>query len=129
MWGAKMMTDNEITKALECCGKNTPICIECSYKGKCNRKDCYDYLKSDALDLINRQKAEIEMLQGLANHHRNVIDYLNNGIAIAKAKAIKEFVMRFEKKIRDVKVTLGQTWEIQSALKEVEKEMVGDENG
>ncbi len=57
------MTDNEIIKALECCGKNPPICIECSYKGKCNRKDCYDYLKSDALDLIARQKAEIERLK------------------------------------------------------------------
>lgn len=57
------MTDNEIVKALECCGKNPPSCADCGYKGKCNRRDCYDYLKLDAFDLINRQKAEIEELK------------------------------------------------------------------
>ena len=31
-----------------------------------------------------------------------------------------------EKNIKDVEVTLGQTWEIQNALKKTLKEMVGD---
>lgn len=45
-----------------------------------------------------------------------------------KSEAIKEFVKKFEKKIKDVKFTLGQTWEIQNALKDTLKEMVGDDN-
>lgn len=39
------------------------------------------------------------------------------------SEAIKEFVKKFEKKIKDVKFTLGQVWEIQCALKQTLKEM------
>lgn len=84
------MTDNEIIKELEGCSCDT---LEL------------------ALDLINRQKAEIERLKG---EIKNI-----------SAKTLK----RFEKNLKDVKVTLGQTWEIQNALKETLKEMVGDNNG
>jgi hypothetical protein len=56
------MTDNEIIKALECCcggdgGKNCYCCplYEVS--------PCTNALSKYALDLINRQKAEIERLQ------------------------------------------------------------------
>lgn len=55
------MTDNEIIKALNCC--MNADCINCPrwtdewYSGMCN-----DFLK-DVLDLINRQKAEIERLE------------------------------------------------------------------
>jgi protein-arginine kinase activator protein McsA len=50
------MTDNYIIKALECCKAYN--CKECSYRGKCNE------IKHDALDLINRQKAENIDLKG-----------------------------------------------------------------
>ena len=56
-------TESEIMNALECCAKNPPSCADCNYKGKCNRRDCYDYLKLDALDLINRKNAENKRLQ------------------------------------------------------------------
>ena len=46
----------------------------------------------------------------------------------AKSEAIKEFKKTFEKKIKDVEFTLGQTWEIQNALKDTLKEMAGDDN-
>ena len=46
------MTDNEIIKALECCGGSN--CHECPIEG------CTDDIFGNALDLINRQKAEIE---------------------------------------------------------------------
>ena len=53
------MTDNEIIKALECCGIKH-CCEECPYKGvKCK---LMNGVLSDALDLINRQQAEIERL-------------------------------------------------------------------
>jgi hypothetical protein len=53
------MTDNEIIKALECCDGTLAGCAECpNYK---NRFCCT--IEKDALDLINRQKAEIEGLK------------------------------------------------------------------
>ena len=122
------MTDNDIIKALECCGKNPPVCHECKYKGKCNRIDCYDYLKRDVLDLINRQKAEIESKNDLIHRQSDVISEQKEKLESIYSEAIKEFIKRFEKKIKDVKFTIGQTWEIKSALKEAKKEMVGEED-
>ena len=58
------MTDNEIIKALECCGELFPNpCSQCPYL---NTTPCVQ-LKRDVLDLINRQKAEIEKYK--AEHH------------------------------------------------------------
>ena len=59
------MTDNEIIKALECCNKsdNGKGCFECPYRQYC--PDCLRRRNEDTIDLINRQKAEIERLQGL----------------------------------------------------------------
>ena len=53
------MTDNEIIKALERCSTSYN-CGDCPYY--CNAEDCPDRLMNDALDVINRQKAEIERL-------------------------------------------------------------------
>ena len=52
------MTDKEIIKALECCIKHTE-CPECPMKGT---RNCISELNKNALDLINRQQAEIERL-------------------------------------------------------------------
>ena len=41
--------------------------------------------------------------------------------------AVREFVRKFEFEIKDLKVTLGQTWEIQMAIKTVIKKMLGEE--
>ena len=57
----KKLTDEEVVKALECC-INDKCSEECPYRGK--RYDCvYQHRhEKDLLDLINRQKAEIERL-------------------------------------------------------------------
>ena len=56
------MTDNEIIKALKCCPKctNAYICTEskCPLFGQ----NCLYILSENALNLINRQKAEIDNL-------------------------------------------------------------------
>lgn len=61
------MTDNEIIKALECCSLiNSEACNDCPLF--INRKKeclCVDKLMRGALDLINRQKVEIERLQSM----------------------------------------------------------------
>lgn len=51
------MTDNEIIKALECC--EVGDCINCPF----DRDACDDELAREALNLITRQKAEIEKLK------------------------------------------------------------------
>lgn len=54
------MTDKEIIKALECCGNViTSSCKECSYHSTYNA-NCVRELMRNALDLINRQQAEIK---------------------------------------------------------------------
>ena len=54
------LTDNEIIKALECCGVNRD-CSGCPKEKE--SYGCYFVLCGGALDLINRKKAEIEELQ------------------------------------------------------------------
>ena len=56
-----MLTDNEIIKALECCIRDNVSCDGCPAVGVCQHDP--DCPKSIALDLINRQKAEIEKLE------------------------------------------------------------------
>ena len=59
------MTDNEIIKAFELCFAKRGTILTC---GKCPYhnfgKLCKVKRDKDALDLINRQKAEIERLKG-----------------------------------------------------------------
>ena len=56
------MTDTEIIKALECCAGDgtTKDCYSCSIY---EIDECQCVLPKQALDLINRQKAEIERLK------------------------------------------------------------------
>ena len=58
------MTDNEIIKALECC-KNSlsekDACRDCPLYEE-EEVTCITILSKNALDLINRQKAEIDIL-------------------------------------------------------------------
>lgn len=58
------MKDNEIIKALECCNRNGS-CSKCPYDRIRfeSERDCASEMTADALDLINRQKAEIERLK------------------------------------------------------------------
>lgn len=55
------MTDNEIIKALECCCKNNN-CEGCPLDYLTFSSQCASELAIKSLDLINRQRAEIERL-------------------------------------------------------------------
>ena len=96
------MTDNEIIKALNVCKNNSldPPCAKCPFVGE---RYCLEVLHKSTLDLINRQRAEIERLQGLAeemvdNNEAWVRDNceLRNNLKTAKAEAIKEFAERLK---------------------------------
>ena len=111
------MTGEQIVKALECCSQKDK-CFKCPYDLVCYDAEFKSILAKDALDLINRQKAEIERLK-----ERN--DELNALNKIASIEAIKEFW-------ENLKTTSIQGfWDITSYVDvddgdNLVKEMVGD---
>lgn len=85
------MTDNEIIKALECCvywesDKSCEDCPENTYGFGCGNK-----LAKHSLDLINRQKAEIEGLNIELQSMRSAANSYKTHYETAKSDAIKEF--------------------------------------
>ena len=81
------MTDKEIIKALECCTadedcKHCPLIKELSY--------CSDDIMKYALDLIQRQQIEIDIIQKFYETQ------YDQTIKAAKYEAIKEFATRLE---------------------------------
>ena len=64
------LTDAEIIKALECCiAKSGKGCSNCPYHHY--YEECRTKRNNDCIDLINRQKAEIERLQ---KHNEMVLE-------------------------------------------------------
>ena len=89
------MTDEQIIKALECCKIGN--CDDCPFYGI--KEDCDVELPEEALNIINRQKAEIERLQKENERWKNGF----MGACMLencklkdewKSEAIKEFVVR-----------------------------------
>ena len=87
------MTDNDIIKALECCTQQAgcsgcPFVIsdEIKYRGGYS---CSEALRKNALDLINRQQAEIERLEA---QHRE----MSIGMKVLKKKAIEKFAEKLK---------------------------------
>jgi len=80
------MIDNEIIKALEQCSSSigAEACKRCPFDEKniCDTED--NAPQKYALDLINRQKEEIERYKG-------VIKRLEDGVRLAKIEIVKEF--------------------------------------
>ena len=77
------MIDKEIIKALECCGNIVDsTCKGCVYHETYNAS-CVVRLMRDALDLINRQQAEIDRYKG-------VIKILEKDVAAARNEGVKE---------------------------------------
>ena len=89
------MTDNEIIKALECCADESyENCNECPYSidtVSCERMK----LLEDSLYLINRQKADIEVLKAINESLKADIPFI---IANTKSEARKEFVKKIKEK-------------------------------
>ena len=114
------MTDNEIIKALECCVDwcGNVSCWDCPLKNT----GCihFDKLK-ETLDLINRQKAEIERLKGMVSQNEGVLPRYEQ---LIKAEAIKEFAERLKENS-----IATFSWNGVVLVEEIDnllKEMVGD---
>ncbi len=95
------MTDNEIIKALECCtddSNGVTRCERCPYQTT-DLDYCIDDLLEQALDLINRQQAKIERLNGELITEKTRRENAVNAYHEAKAEAIKEFAERLHTEI------------------------------
>ena len=84
------MTDNEIIKALGCCTQHEYICPEeCPVYEYEGARHCDTHIMLQALDLINRQKAEIELKTMDVESLTNERDALYEMIAEQKADVEK----------------------------------------
>ena len=106
------MTDNEIIKAMEYCYANENHCRICPYMQK---DQCIVVRTKDALDLINRQKAEIEALKLINSTYAADTNEI-------REIAIKEFAERLKEQIHIKKDRLFYADKIDNLV----KEMVGD---
>ena len=123
----KKYTDEEIIKALEC-HINAEDCVGCEMFGRCDEI----ILTKLVLDLINRQKAEIERLR--AKVETRTQEKLALGgvytqkLKTAKAEAYKEFAEKLENEI-NIRTTYSreQDKNVIRIMHNLLKEMVGEE--
>lgn len=114
------MTDNEIIKALECC-VNNQYCWLCVLKDR--EDDCYDILKS-ALDLINRQKAEIDRLK---NELHGKVDYIHE-----QQEVIDDLKDKYNKKGLTLNIAVDKEQiekSVQECMRDYELQFNGIRNG
>lgn len=122
------MTDAEIIKALECC-------CEAELKEDCKKLKCpffdneiYNCMNVDdenamcrySLDLISRQKAEIEKLQKENNQFADIVKLYSE----IKAEARKEFAERLTDNF--CPMCDYEKWQIEDAVDNLIKEMEGE---
>jgi hypothetical protein len=118
-------TDDEIIKALELCftPKGTKdTCAKCPFHKF--RALCKVERDRAALDLLHRQKAEIERLKKIGDdktseilRHATAIGELHKQLETAKSEAIKEFAQRLRKRAR---MPLGTLYRAMVYLKDID---------
>ncbi len=126
----KKFTDEEIKSSLEVIA-TTQNCNECKIRnckwGTCN---CSQITANVALDLISRQKEEIERLKN-RDMQVEVSDKLEREI---KAEAYKEFAEKLEEKLCDCHTVSDREYcgfdcgDIHQIITNILKETVGEEN-
>lgn len=133
------MTDNDIIKALKCCVDNGK-CKECPINPHYgNYGYCTNLALTYALDLINRQKAEIDELRKSEEiAKQNAVNMARAMPNIAKAtriEAIKEFAGRLRKHLERRTEYDEGGWDMdvltvtEENIDNLVKEMTENENG
>ena len=108
------LTDEQIIKALERCSLHKECCY-CNAVEECGSKKV---LTNSALDLINRQKAEIESSQ-------MAFDAMKRLAKEGKVKAIKEFVEKLKEQLKKECSPIPYSF-LAELVDNLVKEMVGD---
>ncbi len=89
------MKDNDFIIPLRCFLYEEENCKSCVYL-KRTEKMCHELFYADILDLINRQKAEIERLEQNLKEAFEEIEALKQVNLTYKAEAVKEFAERLK---------------------------------
>ena len=84
------MTDYEIIKGLECCGRES--CNGCPYNKNCHQGNP---MIGDALDLIKRQQEEIERLKEFIVETRRCDKEIKSEAVKAFAERLKDRIVNF----------------------------------
>ena len=144
-------TDEQIIKAMRCVIGNGVNCSECEYQKALPFPSCRRMCAKNALDLINRQKAEKERLEDenytLKNKieiRDNLIEQLGSDIDIkyntiytmreklknSKSEAIKEFAERLKEKADDYVLAEGEfeTMIFENDIDDLVKEMTEEKS-
>jgi chromosome segregation ATPase len=113
-----ILTDSEMIKAIECCTSTTEIgCELCPYSSTVN---CLLRSTQDALDLINRYKAEIERLTDLINEIAEANEDLvrdNHDLYVSLKKRDAE-IEELERQIENIEQEAELKWEREEMLDE-----------
>ena len=108
----RKFTDDEIIKALECC-RDFGDCSLCPYAGATfeDEPDCAEKMHTDALALINRQKASLQevitlnsKLEAENAKLQRLLDFYEktSGNKKAKAEAIRAFAERLKANMSNI---------------------------
>ena len=124
------MTDNEIIKALECCcSPKVNACDDCPFHKRCYENN--EWLEKESIDLINRQKSEIERLE---TNCLSMAQTMPNMAKAERAEAIKEFAEELIYKIVNTPTKFESTYYMyregiafrQNEIIDIIKEMAGE---
>lgn len=98
-----MLTDEEIIKALECCSDVGTDCKLCPLHDEYGDIHCVADLDVLTLELINRQKAEIDILIRKKNTLKDEIAEQKAEIERLKdlLKSVGEYINRLEKEMTE----------------------------
>ncbi len=120
------MTDKEIIKALGCCQHKTySHCKECVFFGP---PSCNSHLATKALDLINRQQAEIENYIKVAEYQQNLT--LKKSFEIKELKAEIERLQTENNQFADIGKMYSEikAEAIKELLDKIEKQAIPSED-
>ena len=93
------MTDNEIIKAMQCVIGNDVKCSDCTYQKVLPFPSCRMMCAKNALDLINRQKEEIDRLNIELQSMRSAANSYKMHYETAKSESIKEFIDKLKNRV------------------------------
>lgn len=119
----KKLTDEEIIKALEYCNADRNECDKCIFQRECESNPFYSAVAEHALDLINRQKSEIERLKEcpkcVYECVGEITEYCVQGpcpnfktVEQIKTEAYKEFAMKLQAFCKRI---IAQKWNEKAA--------------
>lgn len=126
------ISDDEIISSLEVIA-TTRNCNECKiHNCKWGDCDCSQIAATTALDIINRQKTEIEQWKEEANKYQNLWCIAVDDIKTAKVEAYKEFADQLKMHKRRMRCfdLCHEFWDFAVSVEDIDiilQEMLGEE--